>query len=234
MKIFLVVVSKGICLTAIAALLLCCRSVSGAAGDDYEMSLEEVIKDCQKYSKQVDRMTLLWWIPEEFWRLAVSQDPTVTEEGIEEFLSVLRPYTIVVAVDGKIGAFGGLTYTPEEELFSMIRIQDSEGISYAPLYGDEVDPNVENFMAMLKPIFSNMAGAMGENMNFFVFPAETDDGGKIADPGSEGTFKVLIGDEEFRWKLPLGSLLPPKVCPRCGEKLSGAYKYCPYDGVKLK
>jgi hypothetical protein len=44
---------------------------------------------------------------------------------------------------------------------------------------------------------------------------------------------VKMGEKEFHWRLPLGSLLPPKICPKCGETFSGAYKFCPWDGSTL-
>jgi len=58
-------------------------------------------------------------------------------------------------------------------------------------------------------------------------------GRRIADAKEEGSFAVLIGEKKYRWKLPLGSLLPPKTCAECGEELSGAFKFCPYEGTKL-
>lgn len=86
---------------------------------------------------------------------------------------------------------------------------------------------------MMKPLFANMLGPMGQNMVFFLFPSNNKEGQKIADSKKEGSFSVEMGEREFRWRLPLGSLLPPKICPTCGEKLSGAYKFCPWDGTKL-
>ena len=53
------------------------------------------------------------------------------------------------------------------------------------------------------------------------------------DAKKEGFFLVELGENEFRWRLPLSSLLPLTICPTCGEELSGAYKFCPWDGTKL-
>jgi len=87
---------------------------------------------------------------------------------------------------------------------------------------------------MIKPVIVNTLGPLGQNMHFFLFPAKNKSGRNIADAKKGGVFSVRLGEREFKWRLPLGSLLPPKICPRCGEKLSGAYKYCPYDGTPLK
>ena len=74
---------------------------------------------------------------------------------------------------------------------------------------------------------------MGENIHFYVFPGGNKDGTRIGDPTKEGACEMSVGERTFKWKLPLGSLLPQQKCPTCGETLSGAYKFCPYDGTKL-
>lgn len=50
----------------------------------------------------------------------------------EEFIKILRPYTVIVVVDGKIGAFGGVTYTPEAAIRDSIQIKDSKRDRYRP------------------------------------------------------------------------------------------------------
>jgi len=87
---------------------------------------------------------------------------------------------------------------------------------------------------MIKPVIANTLGPLGQNMHFLLFPAKDKNGQNIAEAKKEGAFSVKLGEREFKWRLPLGSLLPPKICPKCGEKLSGAYNYCPYDGTPLK
>jgi hypothetical protein len=55
----------------------------------------------------------------------------------------------------------------------------------------------------------------------------------LADPLSEGSLSIRIGEQSFDWKLPLGSLMPPKMCPKDKEILNGAWIYCPWHGEKL-
>ena len=61
---------------------------------------------------------------------------------------------------------------------------------------------------MMKPIFVNMLGPMGQNMHFFLFPAKDKSGNLIADAKNEGSFTVKLADRPFKWRLPLGSILP--------------------------
>lgn len=196
--------------------------------------LNAFMQETQKMSQKADEMVMVWWIPEEFWRISFAQNPTMTEAQVEEFIKVLRQYTLVVAVEGKVGAFGGITYKSEADIRADIRIKDNERNYYRPLGENKVDADTMNFLSMMKPVFANMLGPMGQNMHFILFPSKSKRGKNIANAKKEGVFYIELGKREFRWRLPLGSLLPPKTCPTCGEKLSGAYKFCPWDGTKLR
>ena len=220
-------------ITRITLTLLFLVYVSTGLPQENKVNLNTLTQETQKMSEMANEMTLIWWIPEEFWRVSFEQDPSITAEQTEEFIKVLRPYTIIVAVDGEMGTFGGITYESERSIRSSIRIIDNEGSTYSPLNRNSINADCENFLAMMKPVFVNMLGPMGENMHFFLFPAESKNGEKIADAGSEGTFSVELGQRKFKWRLPLGSLLLPKICPVCKEKLNGAYKFCPWDGTRL-
>jgi hypothetical protein len=74
---------------------------------------------------------------------------------------------------------------------------------------------------------------MGQNMHFILFPAKDNKGKAIADATKEGSFKVIVGSEEFNFHLPLGSVMSPKYDPKTGEKFPGNYKYNPFTGTEL-
>jgi hypothetical protein len=139
-----------------------------------------------------------------------------------------------VAVDGKIGNFGGVTYESESSIRNSIRLIDNQRNNYRPLSTETVNADMKNFLSMMKPVFVNMLGPLGQNMHFFLFPPKNEAGQDIADAKKEGTFSVKLNQREFKWRLPLGSLLAPKICPVDGERLSGAWKFCPWHGVELK
>ena len=198
-----------------------------------EVDVRALVQETQKWSGKQGEVTLIWWVPEEYWRVSIAQGGNVTVAQVEEVIKVLRPYIVIVVVDGKVGSFGGITYTPEPTIRATLQIRDSEGVRYHPLDEDTISPDSKNFLLMIKPLFANLVGQLGQNMQIFLFPAENKKGQKIAEAKKEGTFSVELDEREFKWRLPLGSLLIPKICPVCGEKLSGAYKFCPWDGTKL-
>ena len=77
-------------------------------------------------------------------------------------------------------------------------------------------------------------GQLGKNFHFVLFPATNKERLPIMEAKKEGRFSLNLGGDNLRWRLPLGSLLPQKVCPIDGEELSGAWKYCPWHGALLK
>jgi hypothetical protein len=219
----------------VVALILCGYiGVGTTFAQEIKADVSALTSETQKMSQRTDEMTTVWWIPEEFWRASFAQAPMLAETQVEEFLKVLRPYTLIAVIDGKIGMFGGITFKSEAEIRAHISIKDNEGTFYEPLREDQIDADIKNFLSMMTPLFANMLGPMGQNMHFFLFPAAKANGQKIADAKKEGLFFVKLGEQLFSWRLPLGSLLPQKLCSVDGEKLNGAWKFCPWHGVELK
>ena len=216
----------------VGALLICgWMSVSVAQGR--KVDINALVQETQKMSDTSGEMTLIWWIPEEFWRASFEQDPNMTAAQTEQFIQVLRPYMLIVAVDGNIGTLGGVTYKSETTIRDSIQVIDGQGTRYRPLSSENIDADTKNFLSMMKPIFVNMLGPIGQNMHFFLFPAKNTMGRNIAVAKSEGAFSVKLDTRLFKWRLPLGSILQAKICPVDGEKLSGAWKFCPWHGVEL-
>lgn len=215
----------------LAWLLVACPSWGHA--QENPVDLQAIIKESQQTFQTSGAMTLVWWMPESFFRAAISTNANLTAEKTEAFLKPLRDYTMVIVIDAKIGPIGGFTYTPLTELAGDVRLKDSTGNLYAPIDEAQINSDAKSFITLMKPMMAGALGSMGQNMNFFVFPSRGKDGAAIANEKGEGVFYVDVGKKEFRWRLPLSSILPRKVCPTCKESLSGAYKFCPYDGTKL-
>jgi len=57
--------------------------------------------------------------------------------------------------------------------------------------------------------------------------------GQILDAKKEGSFTLTCYGREFSWRLPLGSLLPPKFDPETGESFPGNYHFNPFSGREL-
>ena len=85
-----------------------------------------------------DEMTMVWWIPEEFWQVSFEQNPNIEKAEAELYMDYLRPYTLIVVAHGKIGSFGLIIYKTETFIRNNIRIIDSQGISYSPVDDEKI------------------------------------------------------------------------------------------------
>jgi len=198
-----------------------------------KVELTDLVHETQKSGKVPGAITLVWWVPEEFWRVSLESSGRMTPEAVDRMLRVFHPYTMVGIVDGTIGPFGAVTYASNEEARVAIQLQDTRGRAYPPLDDDVLSADVKSFLQIMKPLLTNMMGPMGKNFHFFLFPAEDIKGRVLADPKSEGSMTIVYKGKEFKWRLPLASLLPTKTCPKCLEVLPGSYKFCPWDGTPL-
>ncbi len=198
-----------------------------------KIDTQAMMLETMKVSQGPAGLTVIRWFPEPFWAASINQSATMTQSQTEDFLKVLRPYTMVMVVSGTIGPFGGMTYKSASEIRSSIKLRDGDGNTYSPLGNDALDQDTRNFLEIAKPMLKGMLGPLGENMHVVLFQSKSADGLSIADPNKKGSFSVLLANEEFRWRLPLDSVLPPKQCPTCKEECRGSWSYCPWCGTKL-
>jgi len=201
---------------------------------DFRIDLNDLINETQLSSDDMDLMRLVWWIPTEFWDASFAEDPSMKQSDIDEFKDVLGEYVMLAVLEGNIGMFGGITYKSRELIKDGLSIRDRLGMQYTALSEEDISPDARNLIAIFQPVFANMMGEMGENMQIFLFEAYDADGRMRFDPNQRGLLNVQLFEESFEWKLPLGALLPRKSCPVDGESLSGSWNFCPWHGDQLK
>lgn len=197
----------------------------------YVPNLTKLIEQTQLSSEDNDKMSLIWWIPKEFWNAALSGDPSFTQEDIKDFEAIFKNYTIILAVDGVIGRFGNVVYADDDEIRATIQIQDEKSSLYLPLKEKAVPSDLKGMFNIWKPMFASLLGDMGENINYYVF--QNNYNTEVLDASGTAQFKIRMMGEDYQFKLPLGVLFPPKTCGKCKEEFMGSYLFCPYDGNKL-
>lgn len=199
-----------------------------------QIKIGDLTSDLQRHSQSAESVDLVWWIPKEFWAAALSQGDKVDAKTTREFVDLFSKYTVVAAVQADLGPLGVDKFTSEEDLRAALRIYDAAGNSYAPIAADKLDAKLTILIQIMRPMFNNILGQIGNNLQFFAFPAKTGDGDPIVDPLGTGTFLIKLDKDDYTFRLPLGSLLAPRHDQATGETFPGSYLFNPYTGAALQ
>src|SRR5450755_927860 len=133
--------------------------------------LQQLVQETQKMSQESSNMTMVWWIPEEFWDASLATNPNVTPESRKQLLEALENFQIVALFRGKTG-IGGLTDIPtKEEMVAHARLE-SNGKVIEPLEPAQVSTGAQTMMAALKPLLSGMLGQLGQGMQLVIYPSK--------------------------------------------------------------
>lgn len=200
---------------------------------DFDMTA--FIRETQQSINEPGYIGIVWWIPTQYWEKA-SERSGISEEKAKDRWAPLRKYTVILVVVGKLG-IGNINYIAEPEIRDATVLRDSDGNVYQPV--QKLSGDAEGLVTIMKPLFGNMMGQMGQNMQLLFFPATNKMAKPIADPLATGVFSVTLSkivagkDKVLEWRLPLTTLSPPKYCPVGKERVQANWKYCPWHGVKL-
>lgn len=170
-------------------------------------------------------------MPQVYWENNFDQNPGMTEGQKEEILKRLKKYNIFAVVQSDIGTFGSFTHKEKREIRQNIKLQ-SDGVEIEEIPYTVVDQEVSNLLISMKPLLGQAMGELGKGIEFIVYPGEVA-GEKILDPTSDGSFIITSFENDFRWRLPLGSLMPSVIDSETGEEFPGNYKFNPYNGNPL-
>jgi len=207
-----------------ASLLLSALQPAGAG-------VAEILRDTQRTTQANGEITLVMWMPQQFWEESMKGNPALTDEGRAQVLAPLADYALFGVMRAKVGT-GGLTdVQPKAELLKNLKLEVN-GRAVQPLAPEAISPGAQMLLSTLKPAMAAMGGAAMQGMEFVVFPAKAD-GKPLIDALQPGTVQVALYDQTYRFRTPLGSLLPVKVDAKTGEEFPGNYSFNPFTGEKL-
>ena len=215
----------------ILCFLLVVIGVLPAVADDSQQ-IASLVKETQKVQADAGALAVALWIPVQMFQDVLKSDPKVTDDAKKDLLRTAQDYVLIAVVDAKKGQ-SGLSFTPADDILKSAKLTAPDGQTVTPLAEANLNPAAQNLAGVVRPLFAGMMGRLGQNFELLVFPGADTAGKKVADPMGEGRVTLAENEHSFSWRLPLASLLPEKICPKCGEHLPGNYKYCPYDGTKL-
>lgn len=193
--------------------------------------IQKVIQDTQRIAQEPSRLTLVWWIPTEFWNVVRQNYPKVTDEAHAQLTKAMDDYLVFVVVCADVGPLGGMLPKDRAAIEANTTLSVG-GKVIAPLTKDTMSADVLNFVTIMKPMMANMLGQFGQGMEFLVYPNSPKGGEKIS-AVKPGSFSYTAFGHRYDWKLPIGSLLPPKMNEKTKQVFPGDYLFDPYTGEKL-
>jgi hypothetical protein len=229
-------ISKRVLFTVIISIILsgiALTPLQAANSSDFKIDLAKFTQETQKIAQDADKMELIWWIPTNFWEESFKNDPSISRNEAKEIIDTFSEYVVVAVVDGTIDDYGNISYRSYSRIINSLHILDKNKKKYEPLPSHKISSEANELLAAFKPIMANMLGNMGQNLHIFLFPKRDARGIIIDNPKAEGSFSVVLGAKEYKWKLPLISLYPVMPCEKCHEHCSVAWNFCPWCGMKL-
>lgn len=170
---------------------------------DFQQLMDETKSNLSKNDRE---MVLAWWLPRECWRAALEKEGFLTEEELDFFLKVLKPYTIVAVIDGSMNSKGEISYTPEPKLRKSIKLYDADGQIHRPMSNSDVNPELIVRLSMIKPLLNVSWGKWKDNFSFFIFDDVKAKNVRNFDPLKGGEIELKVVGKKFAWKTPLSAL----------------------------
>jgi len=199
-----------------------------------EVSVTDLVSEIQQWNKKDNRMSLVWWIPTEYWGIALKDNKQIPQATVNQIENVFKDYMMIWACDLTINADGTIDYTAEEEIKKSIVVVAKNDKKYFPLTKEQIDAEALAIAENMKPFFAQALGQMGRGLHFYFFKLTDENGKTLVNANLPGEFKVTHSNFDFPWKLPLPILMLPKFCPVDKEKMKGNWSYCPIHGQKLE
>jgi hypothetical protein len=198
-----------------------------------KMEVGKVMAEICRFAKQDGKTTAVMWFPQELWEASLQSVTNTTPGERQALIKLFEQYLVVGVCRFEVGPIGANKYDTEKEIGGHLLLTDGTGTSYRPLANDKISPDFQEVLTAMKPFMALNLGKLGKNFNLYVLPGKSNTGELFGKASGEGGFAIQVADSKFTWNLPLESILPQKSCARCGEKLSGAFKFCPYDATML-
>jgi hypothetical protein len=187
-----------------------------------------------------EHMALAWWIPNEFWEAIFARDTTTSEADKKSMMETLSGVSLLAVAQADISSLGAFDFYSKEEIQKTMQISfvDEKGNPKRLHTLQSIDPDLEIFLGVFKPILGAAMGNMGNNMHFYVLNDKGAPNGRVIDPYRAGSVKISLekrsGDRMgCELELPLDILFVPRKCPN-GKDAHVSWNYCPWTGTALK
>jgi hypothetical protein len=188
-------------------------------------------------------MTLVMWMPAEFWEAAIRSQPNMPEEQIELFMAGMKKHFIVGVVRGDIGAAGDFRFLTKEQIAGSMTItvidKDGNKKEIKPVNEEDLDETTSTVLDVMKPMLQKLLGNMGKSFYFYVYSDVGENKKRVASPYEGGQLLVkfaAVGRFKaggYAFERPLNALFEPRICEGCKFEGLMSWNFCPKCGKKL-
>ncbi|MDH5434333.1 MAG: hypothetical protein OEY19_10345 [Gammaproteobacteria bacterium] len=206
-----------------------------------DISSTELTTETQAQAETINdkHISMVWWVPYEFWASIFSRDPNITDSARKEMLGILKDYSVLAVVQADVSSIGSFKFYSKEQVLSELEVSytTSHDKKYSLSPDNNVSSDMELMMSQISPMLQAAMGNLGANFHFFIYRDTEKKGKRIINPYKKGTLSVTLkgkDDEKLyvEFKTPLNSLYVPRICPN-GQKAHISWNYCPWSGKKL-
>ena len=118
---------------------------------------DRMIEEIQLIKQNQNDMKLVWWIPTEYWEVALQENGSITQQQLEYLKELLNDYTIVAAGDYNLDSESGVINFSVNDSSKKVVFYGLQGQKVTPLKESEIDDKVLIIVNQtLKPLFSQM------------------------------------------------------------------------------
>jgi hypothetical protein len=224
----------------ISALALCLLASNLSAAEKRPLTQVDsgiLTQELQRTSNE-SGIVVAWWMPSEFWAVALGNEKSLTPTQVEEVMKILRKYTFIAVVDGEVGG-AAVDFQDRDKVAKTMTVEvvDGAGKSRKVVPVEPAPEDVKPLLGVLMPAMGAAMGNLGRNLHFFVFQDQVEDA-RVFSPFDPGAVVVKLSGRERRQDIslsierPIDSLLVPRMCAN-GKPAHVSWNYCPWDGKKL-
>ena len=187
-----------------------------------------------------NHVAFAWWMPNEYWESFLSRDTSMSEDDKRAMLDTMSGVCLFAVAQADISAFGSFDFYSKGLIESnmVISFSDANGTRQRLLPLQEIDPDLQILLDVIRPILASAMGNFGNNMHFYVLNDRSKTSSRLLDPYRKGKINIQLSRRDGARltadiEMPVNALFVPRKCPN-GKDAHISWNYCPWTGERLE
>ncbi len=233
----------------IASLLLVCLAATSVFAAERkslkDVNVSELSQDAQRIHQDSledgsSFVAMAMWLPHEYWQAVMDKSTALPAANRARLLDAMEGVTLLALVQADVTPAGRFDYYNRQEIEANLEISviatDGKRRTLEPM--KEVGGDLQQVVAVIKPVMAGAMGNLGRSMEIFVLDNKNADGSKILDSYEPGQIDIRMVRRDgsvmdSTIELPLNALYIPRKCPN-GKDAHISWEFCPWTGVPLE